>query len=70
MAKLDCDTCVPDIQTYYENSARIVELNHKLVDLAMDSAQGSKILCQGRVVVLRDDVSQSCDDHNTNPDLA
>ena len=57
MVKLECDNCLPDIHSFYDTSLRVVELNSKLVSLAMDSVQGFKMLGQGRVVVLRDDVS-------------
>ena len=58
MTKLDCEVCLPDIRSHYDTSAGIVELNARLVNLALDSAQGSKLLGQGRVVVIRDDVSE------------
>ena len=60
MTKLECEACSPDIQSFYDTSLGVVELNSKLVSMAMDSAQGSKMLGQGRVVVLRDDVSADC----------
>lgn len=59
MVKLECDQCLLDIHNFYATSLRIVELNLKLIGLAMDSVQGVKMLGQGRVVVLRDDVSAS-----------
>ena len=56
MAKLNCDLCLPDIGAYYDMSTQIVDINTKLINLASDSALGSKSLGQGRVVILRDDV--------------
>lgn len=59
MKKLDCDVCLSDIQSYYDICAQIVDLNTQLLALASSSPQGSKCLDQGRVIILRDDVSSS-----------
>ena len=59
MPKLVCDVCETDIRPFYNASAAVVELNNKLISMALESPQGAKILTAGRVVVLRDDVSLS-----------
>ncbi|KAI5124130.1 hypothetical protein M0805_000941 [Coniferiporia weirii] len=55
MNKLDCDTCLPDITTYYNISAQITDLNYRLVSMAASHQQGIRSFNQGRVVILRDD---------------
>ncbi|KAL5534027.1 hypothetical protein ACEPAG_487 [Sanghuangporus baumii] len=55
MSKLDCDKCLPDIRSFYDASARIVDLNMTMLNLAVASPQSTKILTQGRIVILRDD---------------
>ena len=59
MAKLECETCQPDIRQFYDISTQIIDLNSRLVTMAADHPQGSKSLSAGRVVVLRDDVGTS-----------
>lgn len=56
MPKSDCDICSQDIRTLYNMSAHIVDLNLTMLNLAAASPQSAKILAQGRIVVLRDDV--------------
>ena len=58
MPKLACDVC-SDIREYYDTSARIVELNYMIANMAAGHPQGSKIMGVGRIVALRDDVSIS-----------
>lgn len=57
MKKLECELCLPDIGSYYDTCAQIAELNYKMMTLAVASPQGAKSLDQGRVIILRDDVS-------------
>ena len=59
MERLECELCLPDIRSYYDTCAQITELNYKMMALAVTSPQGAKSLDQGRVIILRDDVS-SC----------
>lgn len=57
MPKLECELCSTDIRGYYDISSQVVDLNMKLTSLAFDSALGNKSFGQGRVIILRDDVS-------------
>lgn len=57
LPKVDCETCLQDINIFYEIASEIVDRNRALLENAVKSAQGSKILAPGRVVVLRDSVS-------------
>ena len=54
--KLECDTCGEDIHRYYDVSAKLVDLNERLLFLAASQLQSSKSLVTGRVVVLHDGV--------------
>lgn len=56
MPKLDCEICLPDIKSFYDLSAQIVDLNLKLLNLAMLSPHGGRSFGQGRIIILRDDV--------------
>lgn len=59
LPKLSCDVCAPDISKYYDISFDIVQKNQKLLDMAMNYSQGSKLLTAGRVLVLRDGVRRN-----------
>lgn len=59
MRKLECDICLPDINDFYNISAEIVDRNQQLLNMAAAHPQGAKSLTGGRVVVLRDDVSEN-----------
>lgn len=54
---MTCEQCVPDIEAFYDGISEALELNQKLVDMAVRHPQGSKLLSSGRVIVLRDNVS-------------
>lgn len=56
MPRLSCDICEKDINRYYDQSLAIVEKNQRLLFMAAGHPQGAKLLCPGRVVVLRDGV--------------
>ena len=58
LSKLECEVCVGDIRAYYNLSADLVELNDRLLALTAASPRGAKSLSPGRVVVLRDGVSE------------
>ncbi|RDB28581.1 hypothetical protein Hypma_015957 [Hypsizygus marmoreus] len=54
LQKLECDICLPDIYDFYDDSFDIVELNQRLLAMAISHPQGMKSLLAGRVVILRD----------------
>ncbi|KAH7107002.1 antiviral helicase [Auriculariales sp. MPI-PUGE-AT-0066] len=54
LQRVQCPICLEDINEFYDQSLRIVNLNNRLLELATKSAQGEKLLSSGRVVVLRD----------------
>ncbi|TFK77500.1 antiviral helicase [Pluteus cervinus] len=54
MTKLDCSTCQPAIDTYYDTSLEIVHYNAKILQMAVHHPQGTKILAPGRVVIVHD----------------
>ncbi|KAJ7610948.1 P-loop containing nucleoside triphosphate hydrolase protein [Roridomyces roridus] len=54
LAKLSCDICQPDINSYYDDSFAIVSANQRLLSMAVGHPQGAKSLASGRIVVLRD----------------
>lgn len=54
LQKLDCEQCMTDIKAHYDDINEAVELNHRLVDMAVRQQQGSRLISSGRVVVLRD----------------
>ncbi|KAF9055903.1 NUC185 domain-containing protein [Panaeolus papilionaceus] len=55
LPKIECDLCSGDIETLYDQATEIFEMNQSLLRLAASGAQGSKVLCSGRVAVLRDE---------------
>lgn len=59
LVKLACETCLPDIESCWNSSAAVVELNNQMLNLAVGTPLGSKLLSPGRVVILRDQV-RSC----------
>jgi antiviral helicase SKI2 len=56
LRKLDCDVCLPEINTYYSEMAEMVHLNQRLLNMAVSHPQGARTLVGGRVVILRDGV--------------
>lgn len=57
LRRLECDVCVPDINTYYELASEVVRLNQEIINKATENQHGSRLLVPGRVVILRDSVS-------------
>ncbi|KAJ2923033.1 hypothetical protein H1R20_g14061, partial [Candolleomyces eurysporus] len=51
LPSLECDICVQDIDAYYDSCHDVVKKNQVLLQLALTSPQGSKLLATGRVVV-------------------
>ena len=58
MRRLDCDICLQDIEDYYDTTARIIDDNQSLLSMAAVNHPGAKVLSSGRVVILRDGVSE------------
>ena len=58
MQKLDCDICSQDIEEYYDTTVDIIDHNQRLLSMAADNHHGARLLCPGRVVILRDSVSE------------
>ncbi|KAF7307331.1 ATP-dependent RNA helicase [Mycena indigotica] len=54
LAKLSCDICQPDINSFYDDSLAIVSANQQLFRMAVGHPQGSKLLSSRRVIILRD----------------
>ncbi|KAF7784214.1 hypothetical protein Agabi119p4_379 [Agaricus bisporus var. burnettii] len=54
LQRLACEQCIPDIGAYYDDIHEAVNLNQKLINMAVRHPQGSKLLSPGRVVILRD----------------
>ncbi|KAF8915101.1 antiviral helicase [Mucidula mucida] len=54
LAKLECDICVPDIESFYDTSHAIVLYNESLLQMVTNAARTSKLLAPGRVIILRD----------------
>ena len=54
LQKLDRETSIPDLDTFYNVSAALTDVNAYIVDFAIGHPQGSKIVSAGRVVLLRD----------------
>ena len=59
LTKLECETCSRDVDRFYDVSADLVEMNERLLSLAITQIQGSKAFGSGRVVILRDGVCAS-----------
>jgi hypothetical protein len=57
LPKLECDICSPDIHVFYDTSHAITAKNMDLLMLAAQHPQGAKLLSPGRVVIVRDGVS-------------
>jgi len=55
IAKLDCDVCSPDMESFYDICASIVSMNERMYATARKNIY-SKTFAIGRVVVLRDKV--------------
>ena len=54
MRQLECETCAPDIERFYDTSFEAVELTQRILDTAVK--HGGRYLTPGRVVILRDGV--------------
>ncbi|KAJ3509694.1 hypothetical protein NLJ89_g5085 [Agrocybe chaxingu] len=54
LPKLQCDVCLPDIETQYDEILDITRKNQELYEMTIAHRQGSKIFLPGRVVILRD----------------
>ncbi|QRV83455.1 antiviral helicase SKI2 [Ceratobasidium sp. AG-Ba] len=54
LPNVNCETCLEDIHLYYDFASDLVALNHQILRAAVQQAQGSKSLHQGRVIVLQD----------------
>ncbi|KAI0715060.1 antiviral helicase [Earliella scabrosa] len=52
MRQLECETCAPDIERFYDTSFEAVELTQRILDTAVK--HGGRYLTPGRVVILRD----------------
>lgn len=52
--RLECDICLPSVESYYDNSYDVVNMNQKLLSMAVAHPQGARLLSAGRVVVLND----------------
>ncbi|THH29341.1 hypothetical protein EUX98_g4845 [Antrodiella citrinella] len=55
LPRLSCDICSPDISQLYETSKAIITCNNKMLKMVSDHPSSSRVLCPGRVVVLRDE---------------
>jgi len=58
MRKLDCEICLQDIEDYYDTTVSIIEHHQRLLSMATESPYGARLLSSGRVVILRDGVSE------------
>ena len=58
MRRLECDTCLQDIEDYYDTIVSIIDHNQRLLSMAANNHHGAKLLSSGRVVILRDGVSK------------
>lgn len=54
LQKLECHTCLQDIENYYDTTVGVIDYNKRLLSLAAASPHGVKLLSSGRVVILRD----------------
>ncbi|KAL1661387.1 NUC185 domain-containing protein [Schizophyllum commune] len=54
LEKLSCDICVPSIESYYDDMNDVVNMNQKLLSMAVSHPQGARLMSAGRVVVLND----------------
>ncbi|CAA7264771.1 unnamed protein product [Cyclocybe aegerita] len=54
LPKLQCDVCLPDIETQYDEISDITRKNQDLYEITIAQRQASKTFFPGRVVVLRD----------------
>ena len=61
LPKLECTVCTADIDPFYELSSEAVRLNKELLKQAAWLPAGGKLLCPGRVVIVRDGVCLSSD---------
>ncbi|KAH8099717.1 antiviral helicase [Cristinia sonorae] len=55
LPKLSCDVCNPDIGQLYDTSKGIVTCNTLMLTMLCNHPASSKLLCPGRVVILRDE---------------
>lgn len=56
MRKLDCETCLQDIEDYYDTTVSIIDHHQRLLSMAAENPHGARLLSAGRVVILRDGV--------------
>ncbi|TFK41940.1 ATP-dependent RNA helicase [Crucibulum laeve] len=54
LQKLSCEACTPVIETLYDDSLAVVDMNQRMLEMAASHPQGAKLLNPGRIVVLRD----------------
>ncbi|KAJ3535718.1 hypothetical protein NMY22_g6357 [Coprinellus aureogranulatus] len=54
LPRVECDICGQDIERFYDACYDIAKRNESLLQLALSSPQGAKLLAPGRVVVVRD----------------
>ncbi|TCD65475.1 hypothetical protein EIP91_002593 [Steccherinum ochraceum] len=55
LTKLSCDVCSEDISRLYDTSKNIVTCNTQMLTMVSNHPASSRVLCPGRVVVLRDE---------------
>lgn len=58
MRRLECDVCLQDIEDYYDTTVSIIDHHQRLLAMALEKPHGAKLLSSGRVVILRDGVSE------------
>lgn len=59
MVRLQCAICSDDIESFYDTSLNVIELNATMLLKALNHSFGAKYMTPGRVIVLRDGVSTS-----------
>ena len=57
LKKLDCIICNKDIDEFYNSSAKMIAINHQLMDKIVRKSFGVKALSAGRIVILNSTVS-------------
>lgn len=55
LPKLSCEVCSPDIRQLYDTSKAIITYNNSILSMVSNHPVSSRVLCSGRVVVLRDE---------------
>ena len=58
MRRLECAVCLQDIEDYYDTTVDMIDHSQRLLSMAADNPHGAKLLSSGRVVILRDGVSE------------